>query len=117
MCHNINVVNQTKSGIVVTCAECNHYQVLFKNLNFNFSLKEYSSFVKYLTSIDGEAWEHEYENSIYGKKIPIPTAQQNLMILLNIQELEELKRLLINKNLNKIKNVTLCDIDYKMIFN
>ena len=117
MCHNINIINQTKSGIVVGCSDCKNYQVLFKNLNFNFSKKEYNSFIKYLSSIDGEVWEEEYRNSIYGKKIPIPTAQQNLMILLNFQELNELKQLLINNNINIIKSVTLNDIDYKMIFN
>ena len=117
MCHNITIVNQTKSGIVVGCNDCRNYQVLFKNLNFNFSKKEYNSFIKYLTSIDGELWEEQYRNSIYGKKIPIPTAQQNLLILLNIQELEELKRLLIDNNTDIIKCVSLGEIDYKMIFN
>ena len=117
MCHNIRIENQTKNGIVVTCTDCDKYQVLYKNLNFNFEQYEYDSFIKYLTGIDSESWEEEYKNSIYSKRIPIPTAQQNLMILVNSEELLELKRLLIKNKQCVIKGISFKEINYNMIYN
>ena len=117
MCHNIKIDNQTKNGIVVTCTDCKKYQVLFKNLNFNFTKNEYDSFISYLNGIDGKEWEEEYKNSIYDKKIPIPTAQHNLLILLNSKELFELKKLLLIHCTEIISLLRHTDINYKMIFN
>lgn len=117
MCHNIRIESQTKNGIVVSCTDCDKYQVLFKNLNFNFEQHEYDSFIKYLSSIDSESWELEYKNSIYSKRIPIPTAQQNLMILVNTEELLELKTLLIRKKQCEIKGISWNEINYNMIYN
>lgn len=117
MCHNIRIESQTKNGIVVTCTDCDKYQVLYKNLNFNFEQYEYDSFIKYLTSIDSESWELEYKNSIYSKRIPIPTAQQNLMILVNSEELLELKKLLIKNKQSVIKGISWNEINYNMIYN
>ena len=45
-------------------------------------------------NIDCDYWEKEYENSIYQKKIPIPTLQSNLIILLERYEVLELLILL-----------------------
>src|SRR5690606_1012326 len=117
MCHNIKIESQTKNGIVVTCTDCDKYQVLYKNLNFNFEQSEYDSFIKYLSNIDSESWEMEYENSIYNKRIPIPTAQQNLMILVNSEELLELKRLLIKNKQCAIKGISFKEINYNIIYN
>src|SRR5690606_31963084 len=117
MCHNIRIESQTKNGVVVTCTDCDKYQVLYKNLNFNFEQHEYDSFINYLSSIDSESWELEYKNSIYSKRIPIPTAQQNLMILVNSEELLELKKLLIKNEHCVIKGISFNEINYNMIYN
>uniref|UniRef100_UPI0040480EC2 DUF6686 family protein n=1 Tax=Flavobacterium sp. TaxID=239 RepID=UPI0040480EC2 len=57
----------------------------------------------------------EYENSIYDKKIPIPTTQKNLMIMLDVSEIKELRILMGLKNKNCF--LTLSEIDYKLILN
>ncbi|UOB17992.1 DUF6686 family protein [Abyssalbus ytuae] len=115
MCHNIKITNRTKNGIVVACVDCKKYQVLFKNLNFNFSQYEYESFINYLRSIDAKGWEEEYKNSIYEKKIPIPTAQQNLIILIDSAELTEIKDLLLHSDY--LVPLGCNDIDYRLFNN
>jgi hypothetical protein len=69
----------------------------------------------YLNSIDSDYWEKEYENSIYEKKIPIPTLQNNFIILLNRYELEELKILVDFSHRARLLDPE--EINYKMIYN
>lgn len=89
MCNQI--LNRTSNGILLYCHHRDMYQLLFNNLTFDFSGIEMTSFTNYLDQIDIDYWEKEYKNSIYEKKIPIPTLQSNFIILLNRKELEELR--------------------------
>lgn len=89
MCYNFKIVSRTQNGIIVK-TNCDIYQLSYKNLNFNLTKTEFDSFLTYLIKIDCNYWEKEYENSIYEKKIPIPTLQSNFIILLDKIELFEL---------------------------
>jgi len=93
MCYNFKIVSRTQNGILVK-TNCGIYQLSYKNLNFNLTKTEFDSFLNYLIKIDCNYWEKEYENSIYEKKIPIPTLQSNFMILLDKTELFELVTLM-----------------------
>lgn len=73
------------------------------------------SFISFLDKIDTSYWEKEYENSIYEKKIPIPTLQSNFIILLNRNELDELRILLDFKTKKQLLKSE--EINYKMIYN
>ena len=91
------------------------YQLSFNNLIFNLSSYEILRFSSYLKEIDSDYWEKEYENSVYERKIPIPTLQSNFIILLDKKELDELCYLIDfkkNKYLLKFK-----EIDYNLIYN
>lgn len=94
MCCNFTILKQTENGILVLLKGCGNYQLTYKNLNLNLTKFEINSFEKYLKNIDINYWEKEYENSIYERKIPIPTLQSNLMLLINRQELHELINLI-----------------------
>src|SRR5690606_40023318 len=80
MCKHLQILSQTKNGILIYCPEHQLYQLLFNNLNFNFSLEQYESFQRYMYTLEIDFWEEEYRDSIYPKRIPIPTAQSNLLI-------------------------------------
>ena len=71
--------------------------------------------VKYLKNIDCDYWEKEYENSIYQKKIPIPTLQTNFMILLERNEVNELLFLLDKPDSKEYLSVE--DINYQIYLN
>lgn len=115
MCQKIKYLSQTQNGILIQCSHSENYQLSFKNLNFNLTTIELESFIDYLQKIDIDYWEREYENSIFEKKIPIPTLQSNFIILIDRYELTELIALL-NFKERKIY-LSYKDIKYTMSLN
>jgi hypothetical protein len=109
-------LRRTKDGLLVYCCCTKSYQLLFKNINLNFTQDEMESFYKYVNEIDEDFWEQEYCNSIYSKKIPIPSEQTNLMILLDRIDLYELRALL-NFRDREIKIIGFREIDYTILLN
>lgn len=79
----IHFLKRTKNGVILYCRCSDTYQVLFKNINYNLTQTELDSFVHYVTTVDEFYWEDEYKNSVYNKRIPIPSIQANLIILLD----------------------------------
>ncbi len=94
MCKHFKYLTKNRNGFLIYCSKSETYQLSYKNLNFNLTCKELEGLVRYLKNIDCDFWEKEYENSIYKKKIPIPTLQSNFMILLERYEVYELLNLL-----------------------
>lgn len=94
MCKPFKYLTKNSNGFLVYCSKSETYQLSYKNLNFNLTREELEGLVMYLKNIDCDYWEKEYKNSIYKKKIPIPTLQSNLMILLERYEVHELLNLL-----------------------
>lgn len=114
MCR-LKILNRTTNGILLFCQHRDMYQLLFNNLTFDLNSIELTSFSNYLEQIDIDYWETEYKNSIYDKKIPIPTLQSNFVILLNRKEIEELRFLVDCVNTNKILSPV--EINYQFICN
>jgi hypothetical protein len=115
MCRHFKYLTKNKNGFLVYCDKSKAYQLSYKNLNFNLTVEELESLVKYLKNIDCDYWEKEYENSIYQKKIPVPTLQTNFMILLERHEVYELINLL---DIDKKKEfLSFLDIDYPIHLN
>jgi hypothetical protein len=115
MC-DANFIKRTKEGMLLYCTCSKSYQLLFRNINLNLTQFELDSFVDYINTIDGDYWENEYINSVYNKKIPIPSLQSNLMILLDTIDLYELRELL-NYKTKATKLFTFREIDYTLIMN
>ncbi len=115
MCQKIKYLSQTQNGMLIQCSHSENYQLCFKNLNFNLTMVELESFIDFLEKIDADYWEREYENSIFEKKIPIPTLQTNFIILIDRHELMELIDLLNFKE--KKKYLSFKDIKYPVSLN
>ncbi|CAM3962025.1 MULTISPECIES: DUF6686 family protein [Flavobacterium] len=114
MCR-LEIIKRTTNGLLLFCPNANMFQLLFNNVLLNLTDFELKTFTRYIDKVDEEYWEKEYENSIYDKKIPIPTSQKNLMIMLDISEIKELRILMGLKK--KQSFLTLSEIDYKLILN
>jgi len=114
MCE-LKVLNRTSNGVLVFCQRKGMYQLLFNNLTFSLNQIELDSFFEYIKNIDCSYWEMEYRNSIYEKKIPIPTLQKNFIILFDRLEIKELKLLLNFKT--KEEDLKYADIKYPMNLN
>jgi len=91
------VSNKTENGKVFKCSKCDAIHIEYKNLNFNFSEKQYKHFADYILKLDGEEWENKNRNSHYRRKIIIPIGHKSVNILLNNTELQELKQLFSSK--------------------
>ncbi len=84
---------------------------------FEFNQEQFEHFKSYVLAVDCLYWECMYENANFKRKIPIPSMQENLVLMFNRQEMAELKSLLRfeeNKTLNLLKAD---DIDYRYILN
>ncbi len=91
----IQIINRTSCGLVFKCPLCNKIHIEFKNLNFNFSEKEYKHFTAYINNLDGFFWEMRNASSVFTRKIRIPLNDTNsFCFLLNTEELGQFKELL-----------------------
>ncbi len=90
--------SKTENGKVFICSKCNQIHVEYKNLNFNFSQKDYIYFTNYFLKIKADEWEYKNKDTFYKRKIIIPLGHKNFNMMLNKEELIELKELLSSKN-------------------
>lgn len=110
MCPSQSILNRTKNGTLSFCHDSKLFHFAFNNLCFELYEWELEKFVAYLNQLDVGYWETELSDSLYQRKIPIPTNTNHLMILINAQELDELKRLLTQKK--TFQWLCTADIDY-----
>lgn len=119
MCQEIKVLNQSKNGFIIWCGYCEKYHLTFVQLYIDFHEVELRSFVDFLHKIDQDCWDGYYQHSFLKRKIPVPTQQNNLHIMLSKSELNELIHLL-SFDTVKAKQVDFLkvrDIDYDFIEN
>lgn len=117
MGQKIKTLAKGKFGELLFCTECRKYQFTFNNLFFEFTKHELEHFKNYLFDIDTEYWEYEYPCPKLKKNIPLPTMQNNLVLLFSKEEIEEMKNLLSFERQPKFKELRLDEIDYKLILN
>ncbi len=117
MCHTIKTIAQTKNGHLLKCKDCSIYTLIINNLFFEFTSNEFENFKLYIEDIEVEYWEHKNTCGYLKRKIPIPTLQQNLVLLFNRSELEELKLLILNQQKRCQIMLGVDDIDYTLLSN
>lgn len=118
MCDSIKTISKVKSGELSICCQCLIYHLEFNNIYLEFDQKEFEQFKTYILDIEMDYWEHKYASAKVKRKIPIPSMQQNLVLMFKRQEINELKTLLLNIS-NHIYTTELKtkDIDYTLILN
>lgn len=102
----VHIINKTHYGLVFRCLRCSKIHVEFKNLNFNFSEREYNHFVAYINNLDGCFWEMQNATSVFARKIRIPLSDVNsFCFLLNTEELFQLRELLSVKPVSAVERL------------
>ena len=101
MCSSLTTISQVNSGILTFCKNCKIYHLEFANIYLEFSEEQFEEFKAYLFTIDIAYWQHKYANVNIKRKIPIPTMQDNLILMFNKHEIEELKVLFVARQLPK----------------
>jgi hypothetical protein len=111
---DITILNITTNGIISKKQYFDEYHVLYKNLNFTFTLKGFETFTNYILDLKNIIDEHRTEKSCSCQKIAIPTGFQSLTLTLTYHELRELKDLF---NLKPLKINIMKRMEYSFSLN
>lgn len=84
----------TKYGQIIRKIPENEFIIEFGNLSWKLTLYQFRMMKDFIKRIDGEFYETLNKDSFYRRKIRIPIKSTNLSILLNQNELHDLKLLL-----------------------
>ena len=118
MCNYIKTLSKGKSGELSLCCQCRVYHLEFNNIYLEFDEKEFEKFKTFILEIEMDYWEYKYASARMIRKIPIPSIQQNLVLMFNRQEIIELKSLFLNiSNDVFLTFLDTKDIDYTLILN
>jgi len=96
------LIGKTIHGKIFKCSNCNAIHIEFKNIGINLSENQFRSFTESILAIDGDEWEERNRDADFTRKILLPTGHQAINILLNKQELNELKELLTDRTGTKV---------------
>ena len=113
------IINRTQNGQVFRCGKCKAIHIEYKNLNFNFTDRQFSEFAGYINSLDGEKWEEINQNSQFKRRIIIPTGNQIFRVLFTNKELKEFRQLISTKleQPYQYKKYQLMNLNFNMILN
>lgn len=90
----------------------------FGQFLLELSPRELQSFAVYLEELDIDYWEDTRSPRDVKRRIPIPTQQANLCLMLNRNELYELKGLVFHRKTKKdIRLLNPREIDCDLIYN
>ncbi|HNQ27072.1 MAG TPA: hypothetical protein PKL92_04055 [Aquaticitalea sp.] len=115
MSNEPQILNRTKYGSLVYCKSCAQFHLSYGQFHLSLCKKEFVNFYKFLKSLDLDYWEQHYGNGTK-RKIPIPTLQDNLYLMLTRAELEEIKGLM-QYDRQSLSILSVDDIDYQFILN
>lgn len=87
-------INATKEGKIFYNSENEKYHIEFKNLNFIFTEVQFLNFKKYFKELDGTYYSVINRNSYYKRSLVIPLLGGTINMLLNTEELYEIRELL-----------------------
>lgn len=111
----IHILSSTPNGLVYKCNSCSKIHIEYKNLNFNFTQSQYDYFANYFNKLDADYWEDVNKRSPLKRKIVVPIGHDSLNVLLNRKEIEELRKLLLNKSKNR--HIQSKDIGISLCYN
>lgn len=117
MCQRLRKLSKSNSGELLVCEQRLIYHLEFNNMYFEFNENQFDHFKMYVLGIDCQYWECKYACSSFKRKIPIPSMQDNLLLMFSRQEIEELKSLLRFENREAAALLNVDDIDYRFILN
>lgn len=115
----MDFISKSQNGQIFKCDKCNLIHIEYKNLNFNFTLKQFNDFANYLAKIYGVKWEEKNKNTRFRRKIVIPIGHQSFRVLLTNDELEELKKLFIikSKKTEISQNLNILNMNFTLTLN
>ena len=117
MCQKIEIINRVRGGELALCKHCNMYHLVYNNLFFVLTKKELKKLRNYINNIDVEYWQEKNRCINVARKIPLPSTQNNLVIMFTPREIKEFKVLLSNRKYSISDTIEVNNIDYDIILN
>ena len=115
MCQKIKIISRVKHGELTLCEGCKNYNLTFNNLFFQFTKNQLLQFREYVSKIDVDYWLEYSFYTTQRKKIPVQTFHENLILVFDLFEINELKKLLGIHKENKNDLLAPEDIDYAVV--
>ena len=118
MCEKLIKIKQNKCGELHYCPAHKLYHLMFNNFHLMLDDEEYESLKTHLSEIQIKFWLDKFSNAHVKRKIPIPTHQENLILVFDIHEFIQLKSLFSNhQNHEDLQYLSTDQIEYQNIFN
>jgi hypothetical protein len=89
------VINTNKNGFFGFCDDCREYHLHFNNIFLTLSEENFNMFSNYLKNFDPCKSMIPAHRFIQDKNIILPVLHPYMLVLVNIEELEMLKKLIL----------------------
>ena len=89
------ILNENKSGFFSFCDECNEYHIQFNNIFITLTENKLERFKNYVREIEPSDSLIQENECVNGKKIILPLLHPYMVILIDNEELEMLKKLIL----------------------
>ncbi len=107
------VINTNKNGFFGFCDDCQEYHLQFNNIFLTLSEENFNRFSYYLKNLDPFKSMIPKHKFIQDKNIILPVLHPYMLVLVNIEELNMLKKLiLLSENNNHI--ITCRDLPFDL---
>ncbi|WP_238299972.1 DUF6686 family protein [Polaribacter irgensii] len=117
MCQKSKIISSVKNGELSMCTGCHNYSLMFNNVIFQFDKNQLLKFREYVSNINIDYWLQYGSCTTQRRKIPIQTFHENLVLVFDLFEINELKKLLGIYKLDKNDILSPEDIDYTLVLN
>lgn len=118
MCEKLIKIKQNECGELHYCPANQLYHLMFNNFHLMLDEEQYESLKTHVSEIDIEFWLDKFSDTLVKRKIPIPTHQENLILVFDIHEFIQLKSLFFNhQNHEDLLYLSTDQIEYQNIFN
>lgn len=116
MCRKLKTLSKNKYGELYYCNTCKVYHLLFRNIHFILNQKQLNSLKTHIKTIHINYWESLFEGTTVKRRIPVPTCQENLILMFDKLEFDAFKNLFFNPSRSS-KVLCAHDVDYHFILN
>lgn len=118
MCEKLIKIKQNEYGELNYCTKDQLYHLMFNNFHLMLDQDEYESLKIYISEIDIKFWLDKFCDTSFRRKIPIPTIQENLILVFDIIEFINLKSLFFyHPNQENLLYLSTSQIEYNIILN
>jgi hypothetical protein len=118
MCEKLIKIKQNECGELHYCPAHQLYHLMFNNFHLMLGEEQYESLKTDVSEIDIKFWLDKFSDNLVKRKIPIPTHQENLILVFDIHEFIQLKSLFFNhQNHEDLLYLSTNQIEYQNTLN